>query len=189
MSNDAILDFSGVDSAEGNGGNWLRPGVYNVKPSDVELVEKEGVKPRLKISFTPTSDEYSDAVLSESFFLSEKALPRLQYLHEKYLGFKLENKAITLKQLEEYFKKKLLVKPKTITIKVDGEQTGDKVYARLPFTDFIIEENVEEGAFEEDSAEYKKAVKKGRNASTGSNAAVLSTRSTGGDSLPWNLDN
>src|ERR1035437_5549438 len=171
-----LLDFSEVSAAEGGQGMYLRPGVYFVKPSSVELVEKEGSTPCVKITFTAVNDDFEGMTVEERFFLSQKALPRLQYLHEKYLGFKLEKKAVSLQQLEIYLQQKLTVKPKTICVRVEGQEKNDKVYACLPYTDFIIEDttNVEEGAYEEGSVEYKRAVKKARNASTGSSASVLS---------------
>lgn len=184
--NQETLDFSNVEAAEG-GGLYLRPGIYSVKPSKVELSAPEGKTPCLKISFTAISGEYDGQSVEERFFLSPKALPRLQYLHEKYLGFKLENKAISLEQLEDYFSKKLTVKPKTIVVRVEGEENEGKVYGRLPYADFIIEDStdVEEGAYEEGSEQYRKSVRKSRNASTGSSAAVLSSPVVQESKLPW----
>lgn len=188
------LDFSGVEPVEGGG--YLSPGYYHVKPTGVELVEAKeaGKSSSIKVEFTAINDPYEGQMVKAQFFLSAKALPRLQYLHERYFGVKLENKAITFKQLEEYFSKKMLAKPKTIFLSVSGrEGTDGKIYGDLPFADFIIDEGIhpeiEEGAFEEGSALYNKSIRKQKNVATMSNSAVLSNgNAQTGWKAPWEAE-
>lgn len=187
MNQNETLDFSNVAPAEG-GGLYLKPGVYYAKPSAVELVQKEGSSAAIKVSFTAVSDEYAGQSVDEKFFLTEKALPRLQYLHEKYLGFRLENAAITFKKLADYLSNKLLTKPKTIALVVGGNEKDGKVYGQLPFTDFIVEDtsNLEEGPFKEGSPEYLRVVRKARNAATASAAPILSGGvASDNTKMPW----
>lgn len=190
MNQNDTLDFSAVEAAESNTGNYLKPGIYRAKPTEVELVERDGGTSAIKVTFEGVTEPYEGAVVEEKFFLSQKALPRLQYLHEKYLGFKLENKAITYQKLTDYLAQKLLTKPKSILLSVGGREGKDgKVYGQLPFTDFILDAdaNVEEGAYEEGSAQYNKSIKKNNNPSTMSNSGVLSAVTADSKSdLPWN---
>lgn len=190
MSTETALDlnFANVEAAEGGEGKYLRPGIYFVKPTEVELVKKDGSTPFLRVIFTAINGDYEGCTVDERFFLSAKALPRLQYLHEKYLGFKLEKNFPAFEQLAEYFKNKLTVKAKTIAIAVAGQEKDGKVYGGLPYTNFIIEDTatVEEGAYPEDSEAYRKSIRKVSNASTNSNSAVLSGgAAVGTNKLPW----
>lgn len=189
MSND-ILDFSQIVPVEGGLGKYLKPGIYAVKPSEIELIEKEGSNSAIKITFSAVNEPYEGSIVEERFYLTPKALPRLQYLHEKYFGARLENKAITFAKLTEYLKAKMLTKPKTLLVVVGGRQDGDKIYGSLPYSDFVADENAEEGAFEEGSAEYNRVIRKNNNASTRSNSAILSnaTSVSLGDKMPWDND-
>lgn len=185
--NQETLDFSGVEPAESGTGSHLKPGIYHLKPSTVELVETDGKTSAIKVGFTSVDDGYEGQTVEEKFYLSQKALPRLQYLHEQYLGFRLENKAITYQKLTDYLSQKLLTKPKTILVKVGGrESTDGKVYNQLPYSDFILnaDADVEVGAFEEGGAEYNKSIQKNRNAATMSTSAILQDRA-GNSDLPW----
>lgn len=186
--NQETLDFSGVEPAESGSGSYLRPGIYHVKPSAVELVEREGGTAAIKVTFTAVDEEYDGQVVEEKFFLSQKALPRLQYLHKGYLGFNLENKSITFQKLADYLSQKLLTKPKTLLIAVEGKEGKEgKIYGQLPYTGFILEEG-EVGAYEIGSPAYIKSIRKDRNPSTSSSAAVLSTATSNKSGLPWEDD-
>jgi len=83
---------------------------------------------------------------------------------------------------------KFLTKPKTVLIAVGGREGNDgKVYGQLPFTDFILDSDsdVEEGAYEEGSAQYNKSIRKNRNPATMSTSGVLNTPTTAKSDLPW----
>ena len=198
MQNQETLDFSNVESAEGGSG-WLAPGYYHVKPTAVELIEAKevGKNSSLKIEFTAVNEPYEGQTVKAQFFLTAKALPRLQYLHEQYFGMKLETKAITFKQLQEYFSKKMLAKPKTIFLHVTGREGVDKngnvqIYGDLPFADFIIDEsenpNVEEGAFEEGSAIYNKSIRRQKSASMSSSPVLSNSEPAAEWKAPWDTE-
>lgn len=193
------LDFSNVDSVSGG---YLSPGVYRVKPTAVELREAKevGKNSSLKFTFEAVTEGYEGYSVDTNFFLTQKALPRLQYLHEKYFGIKLENKSISFKDLATYFSKKMLPKPKSFLLVVGGSESAKdgKIYADIPYADFIIDEaahpDVEEGPYEEGSAAYNKVIRKQKAlGATSSSAAVMSNAGAGAAAedwkAPWELDN
>lgn len=161
--------FGDVPAAESS--SFIQPGYYRMKPIDVKFGklanEKESKYLGVKFS-TADGEEYE-----EKFFLSEGALPRLQYLHQAYFNKLLAKEFKSDKELETYFKKALTggSKPLTHLMLLGGNVDGDKVYAQFPFSGFIVpkeeEGNVEEGAFEEGDENWKKFVKKsGKKSST-----------------------
>jgi hypothetical protein len=154
MSN---FDFSKVEAAKQS--QYLRPGMWRLTPTAVELETPDAGNPRLNVTFSHKDGGF----IKERFVITPKALSRLQYLHEAWFGKKLEKAFSSVEQIGEYFKKALLTKAQERPMIVGGEQTGDgKVYARLPFTGFIVlrEDLFEEGEFEQGSARYNDVVKK-----------------------------
>jgi hypothetical protein len=188
MSN--MFDFSKVETAKS--GQYLRPGMYRLTPTTVELEQPDNANPRLNVTFT----HKDGSSLRERFIITPKALSRLQYLHEAWFGKKLEKAFSSVDQIGEYFKKALLTKAKEMPMIVGGELADNgRVYARLPFTGFVVlrEDLFEEGAFEEGTARYNEVVK-ARNGNTPaplSDSAVLPTSDTSDsssssdDDMPW----
>lgn len=155
------FNFKGVEAAKAN--SYLRPGYYRTRISGVESgeFEQSGI-PYLAITFA-TQDGLS---LTEKFVLKTKdpkskfnPLSRLQYLHQAWLGEELDQQFKSLDAITEYFAEALAVKT-VKTIVIGGEINGKVTYGRLPLTDFVIDEKVELGAFDEDSDEYKQYVRK-----------------------------
>jgi hypothetical protein len=184
----SAFDFSNVEAAKG--GQYLRPGMWKLTPTAVDFEQPDKGNPRLKVTFS----HKDGSSLKEMFFLTPKALGRLQYLHEAWFGKKLEKAFSSAEQIGEYFKKALLSKSKEMPMLVGGEQTMDgKVYARLPYTGFVImrEDLFEEGEFEQGSARWNDNVKKkdgGNSAILASNSAVLpdtDEASDDTDDMPW----
>lgn len=178
----SLFDFSKVEAAKNS--QYVRPGMWRMTPTAVELEQPDNKNPRLRITFT----HKSGASFKEMFIITPKALSRLQYLHEACFDKKLEKAFSSVEQLGEYFKKALLTKPRELPLIVGGEESSDgKIYARLPFTGFIVanEENFEEGEFEQGTARYNDVVRKQFGAtSIPSDSAVLPST----DELPSSED-
>lgn len=186
-----MFDFGKVDSADGK---YLKPGMYRLKVTNAEFEHPEGKNPRLNVTFSNKSGE----VVKERFILTPKAFGRLQYLHEQLFGKRLEKTFQSERQIAEYFAKALTGKPIEKTYVVGGEiSTDGKVYARLPYSGFILEQDdVEEGAFEPGSARYREVVKESTlrtNSAQSTESGILpsvdelptTSSSASDDDMPW----
>lgn len=148
-------NFTETESAKEN--SYLNPGIYKAKITEVKLgkTKNKGTE-FLGITFTTDGGK-----ITENFMLSEKALPRLQYLHEAWTGKKLNKNFKTATEVEEYFAKVFTnVKAGAKNLVVGGEVNGQNVYAKLPYTAFIADSDAELGEFEQGDADWKKYVKK-----------------------------
>jgi hypothetical protein len=168
------INFSDVPAASAN--EYLEPGMYRLS------VDKEGTKvvtenvksPYLQVRFVAANG----ASVTEKFFLTAKALPRLQYLHEAWFNKRLERSFDSFKDIGEYFKAGLTAKIVSRPMVTGGKITADgKFYSGLPYSGFVImsEADFEEGPFEKDSVRYKNAVRieKPNAAVAGTDAALL----------------
>lgn len=152
-----MFNFSSTESAKGL--SYITPGVYPLKPTKVEL----GKFPNKGTSYLGVTFENEEGQsLTEKFVLTEKAIGRLQYLHESMFGKKLDKDFDSEAAVEKYFRKALTGREIVKNFIVGGEIAQDgNVYAVLGYTNFIdVEEELEVGEFEEGSAEYKKYVKR-----------------------------
>lgn len=153
-----MFDFKSTEAAQET--SYLKPGVYPVKITEVKAGEFSQKKsPYLGVTFT-TDEGLS---ITEKFPLSEKALPRLQYLHEAWTNKKLDKVFKSIEEVETYFAK-TFVNPKagTRNLVVGGEVNGQTVYGNLPYTGFIVgkDSDLELGEFEEGDDNWKRYVKK-----------------------------
>jgi hypothetical protein len=159
------FNFSGVEAAKA--GNYLKPGYYRVRITDV----KEGSFEKSGIPYTEITFQTKEGLaISEKFVLKSKEpnakfnpLSRLVYLHETWLGEKVDADFKTPGDVAKYFKKVMVGKEAGVkTIVVGGEQSGKIVYGRIPLTEFVIikTDDIILGAFEEGSEEWKQYVKK-----------------------------
>jgi hypothetical protein len=157
--------FNFKDTEAATGASWLTPGVWPLKPTKVELGKFLKGTPFLAV--TLTSEEGTN--YTEKFVLSEKALGRIQYLHEAFFGKKCEKNFTSEKELETYFRKALTGKEFVRNIVIGGEISNGTVYATLPYTNFVVPEDsdLEVGEFEEGDANWKKYVKKRVNTVSG----------------------
>ena len=161
--------------------SYVKPGFWKMAPTKAELVEKEGKVPYLDITFEGTKGK-----LNDKFFLSEKAVGRLQYLHEGLYEKRLEKSFANNTELAGYFNTLFTKKSVPLNLIVGGEEAANgKTYANLPFTGFITsDDNFEEGAFEPGTARYNEVVKK--STSPASNATVIGNTNASADSaFPW----
>lgn len=151
-------DFSKTEAAAAS--SYLVPGFYRMKVTAVKLETMANEKATKYLGFIFSTDDGTS--FTEKFFLSEKAIARLQYLHEAWTNKKCDKVFKTDKEVEAYFAK-LFANPKAPSklLVVGGEESKDKIYAQLPYSGFVVtdEEGVEEGPFEEGDANWKKYVK------------------------------
>lgn len=151
-----MYDFKNTESAKGV--SFLTPGVYRLQPNKVEL----GAFPKGTKYLAVTFETEDEVEITEKFVLSEKAIGRIQYLHEGFFGKKCEKVFKSEEEVEAYFRKALTTKKLVKSVIIGGEIAGTNVYASLPYTNFILEDDsdMELGVFEEGSEEWKKFVKK-----------------------------
>ena len=151
------INFGNVPTATSS--SYLEPGMYRLKVDETgtKVVTAQGKTSYLAVKFMSESG----AALTEKFFLTAKALSRLQYLHEAWFGKKLDKSFKTYEDVGEYFRKALTMKIVARPMITGGKFTADgKFYAGLPYTGFVVadESKFEEGVFETDSARYKNVV-------------------------------
>lgn len=185
-----MFDFSKVEAPKET--KYLSPGVYTLHPTAVELGESTQKKtPYLDITFTGNA-----GMVKQKFYLSEKALQNLQYLHEGLFGKGITKSFDSNAQVHAYFEKVLTTKLVEKQFLVGGQEADNgRVYAELPFGRFFVREDagIPEGEFEKDSARWNDVVKKrdaGKSVDLATDSSLLP--SDGADSsvaadddLPW----
>ena len=177
MSENQSINFSQIPVAQA--ASYLEPGMYRLKvdpdPKATKVVKQQGKTTYLAVKFV--SD--NGGSVTEKFFITAKALPRLQYLHEAWFNKKLDKQFATYDEVAEYFQKALTIKPEVSRPMITGGKvtTDGKFFSSLPYTGFVVadEGNFEEGPFEVDSARYKNVVQieKPNPAVANTNAALL----------------
>lgn len=185
-----MFDFSNTPVATST--TFITPGIYRFKVKDVKLGKSSGKGSEyLEVIFNQDELEFS-----EKFFLTAKALPRLQYLHAGWTGKPCAKTFKNVEEIEAYFKK-LLVNPKAPAkaVLVGGQISKDVVYATLPYADFVLEgDDIKYGPFEEDSALYKNNVRHAKKSETeGTSNSILNESASSSpaetaaaeDDLPW----
>lgn len=186
------IDMGQVAPAESTSFKYLEPGMYRLKvdTESVRVDTPQGKTPYLSVRYLSESG----ASVVEKFYLTPKAIARLQYYYMALTGKKLDKVFSSYVEIGQYFEKLLKSKPLTFPMVVGGKITVEgKLYSNIKYTDFIIPANVdfEEGAFEKDSANYKDVVRYDK-----PNPAVANTDATvlpgtgyvpiaGAEDLPW----
>lgn len=154
------IDFKNIEVPVNN--QYLKPGMYNVKVTNVVLQTPDNKTPYLEIEFTS-----SMGTMKEKFYLKGKdeektksLLGRLQSLHMSWFDKPLEKPFENYEGVQKYFHKALTTFTKERAILVEGEQASNgKVYVKLPFKNFVLPNLVEQMAFVEGSAQYVQNVK------------------------------
>lgn len=190
MYNEETIDFGNVDAAKNP--EFLEPGMYRLKvdAANCKVVTPEGKTPYLLIRFV----NETGANVNEKFFLTPKALPRLQYLHEAWTSKRLDKAFTSMIEVGNYFQRVMTAKIVTRPMVVGGKMTADgKFFSGLPYTGFVVADEAlfEEGQFDKDSARYKQVVtfEKANPLVANTNAAILPNAdmpSADAGSLPWN---
>lgn len=151
-----MYDFSKV--APATAGNYLDPGIYKVKVKEAKAVEsKKNNTPGIAVTFITKEEE----TVTETFYVTEETTGRLQYLHNAWLGKNLEGTFKSESEVVAYFVNSLNGAKKTVKTVLVGGKIGEngRVFSGLPYSGFVIEEgDVELGAFDPDSKDYKKYV-------------------------------
>lgn len=153
-----MYDFSKITPA--TAGNYLEPGLYKLRIKDAKGIEsKQNKTPGLAVTFHNQDGQ----TVTATFYVTENTLDRLQYLHSAWLGKNADGKFKSAEEIIEYFVKALTTtaaKKITHVVVVGGNiAENGKVFSDLLYSGFVVEdENVELGAFDTDSKEYKKFV-------------------------------
>lgn len=151
-----MIDFSKVEAPKDL--KYLNPGVYMLHATEVKLEEPAGKTPCLNITF-----EGQEGMVRQKFYLSEKALPNLLYLHEGIFGKGITKAFENNAQVHAYFEKALTSKQVDKPFLVGGQEADNgKVYCELPFGSFIFKEGVSYtlGEFEPNSSKYAEVIRK-----------------------------
>lgn len=171
---DNSINFSQVPTATSS--SYLEPGMYRLKvdPTGTKVVAVPGKTSYLAVKFIADNG----GSVTEKFFLTAKALPRLQYLHEAWFSKKLDKSFKTYEDVGEYFRKYLTTNVTSRPMITGGKFTADgKFYSGLPYTGFVIadESLFEEGPLDPNSARYKNVVtvEKPNPAVANTNSALL----------------
>jgi hypothetical protein len=188
------INFGKIDSAATS--EFLEPGMYRLKVDDskdaTKYVTPENKTPYIQVRFVAENG----ASITEKFYVTTKALPRLQYLHEAWFSKKLDKEFSTFKEIGDYFIAALTKKIVSRPMITGGKFAANgKFYSGLPYTGFVVtdESLFEEGVFEKDSARYKQVVtfEKPNPAVANTDAAILPDSpdmggySASADDLPW----
>jgi len=153
-----MFDFSKITPA--TAGNYIEPGLYKLRVKEAKGIEsKQNKTPGLAVTFHNQDGQ----TVTATFYVTENTLDRLQYLHSAWLGKNADGKFKSAEEIIEYFVKALTTtsaKKITHVVVVGGNiAENGKVFSDLPYSGFVVEdENVELGAFDTDSKEYKKFV-------------------------------
>jgi hypothetical protein len=151
-----MFDFSKVEAATAS--SYLEPGIYKVRVKEAKSApSKQKQTPGIAVTL-----EAKDGLsVTENFYVTEETQERLQYLHQAWLGKKLEGKFKSADEVVAYFVKTLNANKKILHVVIVGGQIADNgnLYSKLPYT-FVVEDesSVEIGPFDTDSKEYKKYV-------------------------------
>jgi len=147
-----MFDFSKVEAATAS--SYLEPGFYKVRVKEAKSApSKQKQTPGIAVTL-----EAKDGLsVTETFYVTDETQERLQYLHQAWLGKKLEGKFKTADEVVAYFVKTLNANKKILHVVIVSGQIA--LYSKLPFT-FVVEDesSVEIGPFDTDSKEYKKYV-------------------------------
>lgn len=150
------FNFKNVEVPK-EGLRYVRPGFWTLAPVKAELVKKDGGNSHIAVTF-----EGNAGKLVDKFWLTEKAIARLQYLHMSLYGKKLEKDFGNDEgALTEYFNTLFSKKNIPLNLIVGGSVGSDgKVYANLPYLNFVTnDEGFSEGEFEVGSPRYNDVVK------------------------------
>lgn len=152
-----MFNFKETESAQES--SYLKPGVYTVKITKGEKgITKTSSTPYVALTFT-TNEGLN---LTEKFMITDKAISRLQYLHEAYTNKKLDKIFKSAEEVADYFITKFTDKkcPAKKVI-VGGETNGKITYGNLPYTGFVVDaaSKLDEGEFEKGDDNWNKYVK------------------------------
>lgn len=178
-----VIDFGGV-VVQNN--KYVGPGQYIMSIESAKFVKPTDRKPdgSAKTPYIETVFSGEHGKVSCNFYLTAKALERLQYVHQEWAGKPCDKKFTSLDEAGLYFEK-LLNHEKIKSLKkrmfVYGHVTNGKTYAEVGFTNWVIPDDaldfVEE-AYVPGSPKYVLAVKVVAGGAPTSNSVILPSTSS-----------
>lgn len=127
--------------------NFLNPGVYSLTAVSAE----GGVSPNKGTEYVEVTFTGKQGTLKEKFFLTEKAIGRLKYLHQAIYDKDLDRVFNKAEEIVAYFDKLFKAKGVEKQYIVGGKESPDgRVFANLPFGGFVVPEEItmQEGPFD-----------------------------------------
>lgn len=181
------FDFSAIPVPQS--GNYLQPGYYTVNISDIKYVKPTETKAdgSAKTSYLEITFQADQGSITEKFYITPKALSRLQYLYANMVGSPLDKAFKNEEQIGAYFEKAFSSdKAKTIkkNIVVGGKEVGERVFAAIPYSDYFLPEdmNPEFGAFDANSSLYKRYLQRDNNPSKRTDSVMIADSNPFGES-------
>jgi len=172
--------------------NWLQPGNYNLSITGAKYMKPEGEKMGggPKTPFVMVSFQGKAGKVDSNLYVTPKAFVKLKYLYENWFektcdkDFSKEKNPIDSIGMffEKAFSSDTAKKINKNMIIGGRTSTTGKVFAEVPFSNFIVPDGTEfiEGPFEVGSTQYILNVKGApMTPASNSNSVVL-------DSDPWN---
>src|SRR5690606_15902676 len=144
---DNMFNFSGVEAAtQTSNFKFVEPGLHTLTISKVEGKTANSGSPGVTVTF---DSKEAEASFNHDFWLSAKALPRIQYIVEKFTGTKMDGQFTSLDQVVQILSAKLVGRTKTVV--VDGEKrTREKdgqvyinTYPTLRYAGFVDPEGTD----------------------------------------------
>ena len=190
-----IFDFKKIGVT--SNAAYLQPGNYLLTVREAKYIKPEGKKPdgSPKTSYLQITFGGESGQIDVKFYITPKAFERIQTIYTNWFDKPCDKVFESTDAVGAFFALAFNSDKAKKTYKrmvIGGRQVGDKVYADLPFTRYIVADNVEgwkEGPFVKDSAEWIYHVKVEHNASTTTENVMLPvgniTKDDFSDDLPF----
>lgn len=142
---------------------YLQPGQYVLCAKEAKYVKPDGKKPdgTAKTTYLEITFGGEMGQISEKFYITPKAFERLQTIYTAWFEKPCDKSFDSMDAIGAFFELAFNSEKAKKTFKrmiVGGRQAPDgKVYAQLPFSNYIVsdaEESFKEGPFAKDSGQY-----------------------------------
>jgi hypothetical protein len=156
-----VFNFKDVEVIKNNG--YLKPGQYVLGIKEAKFVKPDGKKPdgSAKTPYLDIKFGGEQGEVSAKMYITVKAVDRIQTLYAEWFGERCSKSFEGTDAVGAFFEMAFSSeKAKKVTkcILVEGRQAPDgKIYAEVPYSKFIIGDNVEgfkEGPFEPGTGQY-----------------------------------
>jgi hypothetical protein len=183
-----VIDFGQI-TVQSN--TYLKPGQYVLHIESAKYEKPADKTPYLNVEFAGEQGK-----VDTKMYITAKALERLQYLHQEWVGKPCDKKFDSFDAVGAYYEKLLndtRIKAKNKRMVIGGKDVNGKVYAEVGFTNYVIPDNVadfEEGAFEPGTPKYIMVIRKQVSTAPNTNNVATPTsgiesNSTEDDGLPF----
>ena len=155
-----IFDFKKV--AVTTNAAYLQPGMYNLSVREAKYIKPEGKKPdgSAKTTYLELTFGGEMGQLTHKYFITPKAFDRLQTIYTAWFEKGCDKVFDSTDAIGAFFELAFNSEKAKSTYRrmiIAGRQVGDKVYADLPYSNYIVNDDVEdwkEGPFAKDSGQY-----------------------------------